>query len=258
MSTYSMQLRTIIEHYSQYTPEIPLKDKIEIGRVKLFDFDYPIFDEKYKKILETHFIRKFYMAEIGHETEGLFKFYLENYLTIHMPYWNKLFESELIEFNPMINTDYTVETSRDSNTAQNDNRDTTQNTSADSSRDSSGNSSDEGFTRNINSDNPDGRLALTTQEGKGVIEYANGINEDYQKNSNNAASSESVNAKGNSTQNDVLSSKKDELENYFERKVGNIGVQTSAYMLNEFRTTFIRIENDMFKEMRKDLFMLVY
>lgn len=256
MSAYSMQLKSIIDMYS--TPGLPIKDKIEEARGRLFDFEYPIFDEEYKKVLETHFIRKFYMAEIGHETEGTFKFYLENYMTIHMPYWNRLFESELIEFNPMVNTDYTVETSRDSNTAQNDNRDTTQNTSTDSTRDTAGESSDEGFTRNINSDNPDGRLALTTQEGKGVIEYANGISEDYQKNSNSASSNESVNAKGNSTQNDVLSSKKDELENYFERKVGNIGVQTSAYMLNEFRTTFIRIENDMFKEMRKDLFMLVY
>lgn len=244
--------------YSQDAPYTSVREKIEHARPYIFDFEYPIFDPDYKKTLETHFLRKFYMAEIGHETEGLFKFYLENYMIIHMPYWNELFESELIEFNPMVNTDYTVETSRDSNTAQNDNRDVIQNTNTDSTRDSSGNSSDEGFTRNINSDNPDGRLALTTQEGKGVIEYANGINEDYQKNNNNAESSESVNAKGNSTQNDVLSSKKDELENYFERKVGNIGVQTSAYMLNEFRTTFIRIENDMFKEMRKDLFMLVY
>lgn len=253
-----MQLRSIIEHYSQYEPSLTLKEKIEKGRVKLFDFDYPIFDEDYRKTLETHFIRKFYMAEIGHETEGLFKFYLENYMLIHMPYWNQMFKSELIEFNPMINTDYTVETSRDSNTAQNDNRDTIQNTSTDSTRDSSGNSADDNFSRNVNSDNPDGRLALTTQEGKGVIEYANGINEDYQKNSNTASSNESVNASGNSTQNDVLSSKKDELENYFERKVGNIGVQTSAYMLNEFRTTFLRIENEMFKEMQKELFMLVY
>lgn len=251
-----MQLKSIVDLYS--TPYKSVKDKIEEARGKIFDFDYPIFDEDYRKTLETHFIRKFYMAEIGHETEGLFKFYLENYMTIHMPYWNQMFKSELIEFNPMINTDYTIETKRDVDRSQNDSRDTTQSTSTDSQRNSSGKSDDDNFSRNINSDNPDGRLALSTQDGKGVIEYANGINEDYQKNKNTASSNENVNASGESEQKDNLTSKTDELETYFEHKLGNIGVQTSAYMLNEFRTTFLRIENDMFKEMRKELFMLVY
>lgn len=253
-----MQLRTIIEHYSQDAPAISIGDKIEKGRVKLFDFEYPIFDEEYKKTLETNFIRKFYMAEIGHETEGLFKFYLESYMNIHMPYWNRLYSSELLSFDPLVNTDYTVETTRDTDRAQNDNRDTTQTTNTDSTRDSSGQSTDDNFERNINSDNPDGRLALTTEDGKGVIEYANGISEDYQKNSNTASSNESVNASGTSDQKDSLVSKTDELETYYERKLGNIGVQSSSHLLNEFRSTFIRIEKDMFKEMRKELFMLVY
>lgn len=106
MAGVTMQLREYIEHFTQFADE-PLShnEKIEIGRKHLFDFDYPIFDENYKKVFETNFIRHFYMKEIGFETEGLFKFQLETWLNIHMPYYNKLFESELIKFNPLYNTE---------------------------------------------------------------------------------------------------------------------------------------------------------
>src|SRR5690606_30755344 len=54
------------------------------------------------------FIRHFYMREIGFETEGLFKFYLETWLLVHMPYYNQLFKSELIEYDPLSNSQVIV------------------------------------------------------------------------------------------------------------------------------------------------------
>lgn len=36
-----MQLRTYIEKFSQYEDNLSLEERIEIGREKLFDFDYP-------------------------------------------------------------------------------------------------------------------------------------------------------------------------------------------------------------------------
>nr|prf protein p11,lower collar [Bacillus phage phi29] len=89
MSSYTMQLRTYIEMWSQGETGLSTAEKIEKGRPKLFDFNYPIFDESYRTIFETHFIRNFYMREIGFETEGLFKFHLETWLMINMPYFNK-------------------------------------------------------------------------------------------------------------------------------------------------------------------------
>src|SRR5213595_3196529 len=104
MATYTMELKDYIEQVTQDVATHSTRDRIEIGRPKLFDFDYPIFDPAYKNVFETHFIRNFYMREIGFETEGLFKFYLENWLSVNMPYFNKLFESELIAFDPLTNT----------------------------------------------------------------------------------------------------------------------------------------------------------
>lgn len=101
MASYTMELREMVEHYSQFDDKLSHNEKIAIAREKIFDFNYPIFDENYRNVFETNFIRNFYMREIGFETEGLFKFQLETWLLINMPYYNKLFESELIEFNPL-------------------------------------------------------------------------------------------------------------------------------------------------------------
>src|SRR5699024_10011914 len=104
MASYTMQLRSYIERFSQFDEGLSLAEKIEIGRPKLFDFDYPIFDPSYKKTFETNFIRNFYFREIGFETEEMFKMRLETWLEINMPYWNEMFESQQIKYDPLTNT----------------------------------------------------------------------------------------------------------------------------------------------------------
>ena len=48
--------------FSQYEEDLTTAQKIEKGRTKLFDFNYPIFDENYRSVFETHFIRNFYIC----------------------------------------------------------------------------------------------------------------------------------------------------------------------------------------------------
>lgn len=245
MSRYSTQLRTFIETQSYDQPTLSHKDKIEIGRPKLFDFDYPIFDPAYKKVFETHFIRKFYMREVGFETFGLFKFQLETWLIINMPYFNKMFESELIQFDPL-------ENSKSSNhwTKTNDTSSTSKSNSSNTSSSDSTSTNDD-FNRNIDSDTPDSRLQLTARDGEGVIEYASQISENTNngKTTNNGNTSESSNISADGTIN--------ETEDYIQSRSGKIGVQSYSKMLNEYRDSFLRIENKIFEEMQQ-LFMLVY
>lgn len=265
MGSYTLELREIIEQVTQFE-EMSHTERIKKGHSNLFDFDYPIFDEAYRNVFETHFIRNFYMREIGFETEGLFKFRLETWLNINMPYYNKLFESELIEFDPLesynlktkyqkvndimqdgekrysqndkktINqndkkslnstenekrklNDITDKTQQDSEMiSKQDNRDltvdnftnSTQHGSSDSNMDATSNvkgnvnemndktdkstldgrteiftidnEKTKNFNRNLTSDTPDSRLAITTDNGKGVIEYASKIAEDVDDN----------------------------------------------------------------------------
>ena len=95
---------------SQYT--LTVKQLVE-NEVKLFDFSYPIFDEEYRPILEEKITRHFYFREIGFESVGRFLFELETKMNEIMPYYNQLYESTRLEFNPLINYQVTETQSRD-------------------------------------------------------------------------------------------------------------------------------------------------
>lgn len=249
MASYTMQLSDCLDLWT-VGDTYSVKDKIEKGRTKLFDFDYPIFDPAYKNVFETHFIRNFYMREIGFETEGLFKFQLENWLIINMPYFNKLFESELKTFDPFLNfkMDVTQKKTVD--------RDQTQNTTTDGTNKSTstGNATSDSFGRNLESNNPDSRLSITPNaDGSGVIQYASGIDEAIKKTTNDSTGE--VNDTTKVTGNAVATV--NEIEDYIESKTGKIGNDSYSKMLSEYRQTLLRIENQIFKEMQQ-LFMLVY
>lgn len=95
---------------SQFT--LTVKQLVE-NDVKLFNFDYPIFDEEYRSYLENKITRHFYFREIGFETVGRFLYHLETKMNEIMPYYNQLYHSTLLEFNPLINYQVTETQSRD-------------------------------------------------------------------------------------------------------------------------------------------------
>lgn len=256
-----MQLRTLVESFSQFETGLTTAQKIEKGRAKLFDFDYPIFDPAYKKVFETHFIRNFYMREIGFETEGAFKFHLETWLIVNMPYFNKLFESELIEYDPLVNSKMESSHKKTTDKDRADTRTTTANSTTDETTadDTTSNSTENGFNRELQSDTPDTRLAITTNDGAGVIEYASKIEEDKSTNSSNATVGRDVthNSTTNNDVDDNLNSEINETEDFIQQRLGKIGIQTFAKMIQEHRQAFIRVEKQMFDEMQP-LFMMVY
>jgi hypothetical protein len=290
MSSYTMQLRTYIDQATQDNDTLSTRDRIESGRTKLFDFDYPLFDPNYKKAFETNFIRNFYMTEIGFETESLFKFKLENWLNINMGYFNKLFESELIQFDPLKNTVVDETHTKTDNRTQTDTRntDTTGNitgtgdsngtqhatNNTDSTSNITENVTDDNFNRQLESDTPESRLAITTNDGTGVIEYASKINEDNTNNKRDISKDETLsndstmdgNSTNHSTMNqdstgnikDDFTSTIDNTEDYAKNIIGKVGTQSYSKMIMEFRETFLRIEKKIFDEIRKELFMIVY
>jgi hypothetical protein len=197
------------------------------------------------------------MREIGFETEGLFKFKLENWLSVNMPYFNKLFESELIDFDPLTNTklDRTKDIKNDKTQSQTSSTDGT--SSGTSNQTNSGTATEDDFTRRLQSDNPDTRLNITTNDGQGVIEYASEIEE---HNANNSKSSDSTSDTTSSDTTSVNSSADATInttEDYLESVIGKTGSQSYSKMVMEYRETFLRIEKRIFEEMQ-ELFMLVY
>lgn len=110
MGKYSTEVRFICESYAGLLESVgynKVDEVIEKARSKVFDFNYPIFDEAYRCVLETKILKHFYTKEIGGETVGLWKLWLNTRMNEIMPYYNKLYESELLEFNPLYDIDYT-------------------------------------------------------------------------------------------------------------------------------------------------------
>ena len=279
MASYTMRLQTMIEQPTQYQNDLTFKDRLAAGVEAFFkDIEYPIFNESYKKTFEENFVRHFYMREIGFETEFLFKFHLESWLKLNMPYYNKLFESELIEFEPFKNVDMyvdeTVDTDSEDNSKVNtkekrsntfDNEaNTTGTTGTTGTSTNTGNT----FNRDLHTDTPDNRLAITTQDGAGVIEYASSIDEskgkssdtnNYESETSNTSNTKQTGLSNDDILNDMTGNNTNETKKVLaNHRHGKEGTQTYMSMLQELRATYLNIEKQIFNEMNKELFMLVY
>lgn len=109
MSNYTTELRFICEN--EYNGESSGFN--EINKIlttvapKIFNFDFPIFDEEYRLPLEVKILRTYYTREICEETVGLWKLRLQTKLCNIMPYYNQLYKSALLEFDVFTDVDYT-------------------------------------------------------------------------------------------------------------------------------------------------------
>ncbi len=92
MSTFTIQLNELVE------------DGFDLG---LGESDYPIFDESYRPLLNRKIIDHYAMYEIGLETESMFKFALNRRMREIMPYYNQLYTSEKIAFDPLSTMKFT-------------------------------------------------------------------------------------------------------------------------------------------------------
>lgn len=109
MSKYTTEVRFICEFESGLTESKGFNDIDTIltnAAPKIFNFDFPVFDEEYRLPLEKSILRHFYTREISEETVGLWKLRLCDKMNLIMPKYNKLFESELLTFNPLHDVDY--------------------------------------------------------------------------------------------------------------------------------------------------------
>lgn len=104
---------------AKYTME--LRELLALGFHPALD-DYPIFDEGYRPILNQKILDHYMFREIGLETPDKFNFFLGRKMREIMPYYNKVYESELIRFDPLA-TDFTRE-SRQTDRAHEEKNDT--------------------------------------------------------------------------------------------------------------------------------------
>ena len=64
--------------------------------------NYPIFNETYRDTLNAKITEHYLYYELGFETEARFVHRINNFMNETMPYFNKLYESELLTINPLL------------------------------------------------------------------------------------------------------------------------------------------------------------
>lgn len=131
MSKYTTEVRFICENASGINDSVGYSsiDTVISGAIpKVFDFAFPIFDESYRNVLCGKILKHYYTREICEETVGLWKHRLSTRLNEIMPYYNQLYKSEALEFNPLFDVDYTRDGERNHDGTDNVTKSNTQDT----------------------------------------------------------------------------------------------------------------------------------
>lgn len=267
MAKYTTELRSICEVYAGYNEEQGynnVNDVIEKALPKVFDFDFPIYDESYRTVLETKIIKHFYTREICCETVARWKLFLNERLNLIMPYYNQLYKSALIKFNPFYDVDLTTDHVKD-----NDGNNSSEGHSEHSTVNS--NNTDDKYERNLNSKTDGNENGNTWQyyndtpqggvDGIETNKYLTNAtnNTNSNENSENTALTGSDNritntsSNGRSTANSNASGKYTDTESYLEHVKGKSAGHSNSKLLLEYRSTFINIDNQIINNLN-DLF----
>ena len=231
MSKYTLQLRELFEPI-RFDPPLYTKETVE-SWFKDYDLDDYLTEEQQgvitatglwtKDKLATKIVNHYYMREIGFETIALFIHEVKDYMEELMEEYLPLIYSSAIQYDPLVNVDYTESFSRTQNLENS----------------SSSTSSSDGSSLGVNSDTPQGQISKT-----------NILNGTYASNTsateNEVASETSTSSTGNNA------------ENYLKHIKGNSGVSATAQkMIQLYRDNIRAIDKEIIEKVGI-LFMRIY
>lgn len=238
MSKYTTEVRFICENsagLSKSEGAYNVDSILDKCWNKIFNFDFPIFDENYRQVLCRKILKHYYTREIAHETVGRWKLALNAKLNEIMPYYNQLYKSELLEFNPFYDVDLTRsrEGSGTSNRTSN-NRETNSGTSKNVS---SGSGTSNTNTLNRFSDTPQNSMDTQGIADSVPLTTVTKVNEDNTTTNTSTDTLTRDDSKtGNGTEN-INSTDK-----YIETVKGKQGTENYSSLLKKFRETFLNID----------------
>lgn len=271
MSVYTTQVRFICEAEAGLKKSVGYNDVgtvIQNAIPRIFSFNWPIFDENYRNVLETKILKHYYTREIGLETYGLWKLKLDTKLNEIMPYYNQLYKSALLEFNPFYDVDITrnhtgkktgaealkgnvtvngqviVDTHGNVNTMDNT---TVNNTTTSDNLDKYA-ATPQGALDNLRNDKylTNARMITDTNNSNGTT---NGKTDTSTDSTTDTTTNTTTTTTNNTTINNT--------EDYLETVKGKQGTQSYAGLLLEFRETFLNIDMMVIEDL-SELFMNIW
>ena len=206
---------------SKYTLELRYlyKDK----KFKLFDFPYNLYDNDLKPWFEEKFFQHFMFYEIGFDSVAMFKQRLMSKLNDIFPYYKQLYDTEIaaksVDFllNKDLKESYVRELTSNSNSSQESNA-------------------------TSNGLSTAGQLTPSLISNSQKIDKFMDTAQKDESSSNSTATGEST---GNSKEEYTLTSQ------------GNIGITSSAELLDKWRQVLLNIDLMIFEECN-DLFMQIF
>lgn len=276
MSKYTTEVRFICEQ------KAGLMESAGYGNVnkvlddswdKIFTSGVKFFDEDYRSVLCKKILKHYYTREIGCETVGLWTMWMNTRLEEIMPYYNKMYESVNLEFNPLFDTDITTTHNRtetnsgntkqtskgeikENNTSTGSNNN---NVNGKTSRDMSTN--EDNTQRNLFSNTPQG--ALNGVESETYLTDARKITDDNSRNENeNTTVNQTTDNKYTDTENNIQNNNNETVgqtnysttEEYATHVAGKNGGKSFSNMLTEYRNSLINVDLMVIEEF-SDLFM---
>ena len=152
-----------------------------------------------------------------------------------MPYYNQLYKSELLEFNPLYDVDFQRQGNNSNNSKSNGNVNST----------SKGNNKQDSTSvdRNLYSDTPQGAL--------------NGVeSETYLTNARKTTVTDNIENNNELKFEEKSGNESESKGDYFERVMGKTGGKSYSKMLLEFRQTFLNIDKMIIDELSNLFFGL--
>ena len=235
MAKYTMELREIFTT-SKFVPALFTRNEVE-GWFKDYNLENYLTTEQINVIestglwnkdrLATKIVDHYYMREIGFETIALFKHYAKITMNELMEKYLPLIYSSAIQYDPLINVDYTETFERTK----------TDEINGESSSTSSSNTS--GLS--VSSDTPQGQINKTSI-----------LNGAYASSTN---ANEQTGSISDSTETSTTNNTD---EDYTKRIRGNSGVSATAQkMIEQYRQNIIAIDKEIINELQT-LFMGLY
>ena len=283
MSKYTTEVRFICESKSGLENSKGCDDVDEIlnnSWNKIFTTKAEIFDENYRAVICKKILKHYYLREICSETVGIWKLWLNTRLEEISPYYNQLYKSALLEFNPLYDVNITrthnrtidenktengtsTETSTDKNTGSGTRDNTTSGTNKNSGTSNVSNSGSSN-SKDLYSDTPQGALTGVETEtyltnarkisntDSSTSESTNSGSGEYKDTGNVKYSdtSDRTNTKNGSNSN---TGTLNNTEEYLETVSGKQGSGSYSIMLKEYRDTFLNIDRMVIAEF-DDLF----
>lgn len=250
MSRYTTQVRYIVDSMTGNDLDgfSSVDERIRLAAPKIFAFDWPIFDEAYRLPLECKILRHYYTREICAETFGLWQLFLDQKMNEIMPYYNRLYLSERLEFDPLEN----VSTERTTDIGYTHSRDASgeAHSQVAGEESSTGSGSSNSESKDAFSDTPQG--GLTDVES---LKYLTNYRNIKQDGSTKTEASGTSQSDTDSTSKDTEKAVHD--EDRKETYKGKEGGQSYSSLLKEYRDTFLNIDQMVIKDLAP-LFMGIF